>query len=788
MKRGVAFVVLVLVAVGVWLVVRDPGEGPPPAAIDRDSPVAAGDPDAAVADGGSPNRSTEREAIEPAGSDQPVAVETAVDDGATRLIVRVSFQGRDDVAEDIAVRVQSVESQRLAWSERSVVRTDAEGVAAFDAPPVGDVVIATALGGERAARIVEGRSTEIDLVIPRGFTIVGSVVDTRDQPVAGASVWLSEPWRTFRGDTVAETDDAGQFRIESVQFERFVGVRADGYVPSSLQRARADTGSEDVLRFVLVAGGVGRVHGHVVDVSQRSVAGARILVGSDSSSQRKRGADGSWVPGPPPQEARADGTGEFTVAGVPPGTRLLQVRAPGFAPFGAEIEIRADAVVEQRVLLTKEATLAGVVRDPDDAPVAGALVYVRPDDFAGTSARSDDEGSYELGELAAGEVTVTARRADEKTTAQLVIEDGVDHSFDFVLGGASAPSGAPKLVGRVVDEVGEPVRGWRVLVTQAGGVAGRRLSTRTKGDGSFELEVPWETVAVSANPPDAWERFPPVFEPNVSVHAGEVLLRVGANAAGEGVIRGRVVDASGAGRPARVEVWHRELRLYASFDNDPRTGEFELKHVRPGPNQIDVQCRENPWIHIGNRVVEAGQTLDLGNLVVEPAGWVGGTVTLRGAEPPAELRFAVIRDGSEAGVVEYASGRFKSNPLAPAEDYLLVVSGDRVATVTRPFAVTAHRTTELALQFEAAALRVLQFELPPGRARPPWLSIRVVEQGSEKMVWNGGVGPGPELSASVSVSPGSYEVRAHGPSGLLGRYRLQVGSLADASPVRYRIE
>jgi hypothetical protein len=119
------------------------------------------------------------------------------------------------------------------------------------------------------------------------------------------------------------------------------------------------------------------------------------------------------------RRVRTDAKGEFSIAGLAPGSASLRVRAAGFAPFADAVAIpdtqgrRSFAI--PRVELAAEGTVEGEVVDARGNAVAGARVAqdhvptwlvagVHADGFALT----DAHGHFTLGELPEGTVVIEA--------------------------------------------------------------------------------------------------------------------------------------------------------------------------------------------------------------------------------------------------------------------------------------------------------------------------------------------------------------------------------------------
>lgn len=728
------------------------------------------------------NRPVEAEEPEPEGAQDPA------DEAATtgELIVRARF-GDGETAPPASEISVFLEPQGVGrWLPRRRARTDAEGVARFENVGVGTWVVQSASGGYAYhRRKAAEESSEVVLSIPAGYALEGTVRDATGAPLGEAEIWLSDPFSDSRGDVAAKTDAGGAFSIANVSKERYVGARALGFRPSPLKRVDGQPGQTVRVALEIVRGEVGGVSGIVLDTSSQPVVGARVWLGPSHTMSRVRDTSGQWVPGPPPISVRTDAEGRFSARGSVPGMRVLQVRADGFAPHREEVDVPPGQMIERSVVLQEGATLFGVVRGLSSNARNVVVGYDRGGFGGATALVNIEDGTYRIEDARIGELDLELSARPVKMEKRVTTLPGQELQVDFDLD--NTRSDRPALRGRVVDETGRPLANWRVMVTEGGTVASGRLTGQTDSEGRFEIPTEWPVVTATASRPGGWTFLPEIFAPNLRPANGDVVLQRGDPARGlAATVIGRVVDAGGNPRPARVEIWHTEYKLYATIDVDPTTGRFKVENVRAGANRITVHCSDDPWINLGDVEVTEGQRLDLGDLVPPVGGRIRGTV--RSGDPavptPAVVRFTLIREGAQAGAVEYGDGKFASNFVEPGDNYLLVVRAERFMNLTREVEVRARGTTELEIVLDPAALRQVHFSYPAGVEQPPWMNV-LVRNAEGRMVWSGGTVPmGGGRAARISVKPGDYTFTAQGPTGRVGEWPLQVHSYADVEPIR----
>ncbi|MBI5499887.1 MAG: carboxypeptidase regulatory-like domain-containing protein [Deltaproteobacteria bacterium] len=273
-----------------------------------------------------------------------------------------------------------------------------------------------------------------------------------------------------------------------------------------------------------------------------------------------------------------DVSGTVSLAGLPPGRYTLRVAHPDFAPLAQEVVVPDRPAATSVVLqLVEGCTLAGVVRDADGNPVAGAGVRIQSGLMEPLVWRTDEAGAFTAPHLpphvvlhvqAPGYLTADLERdlAGTPCAGEAAIEL-------VKLGG--------RIAGRVIDTRRFPVRGARVRAEPTGGETRWTSPGATTGaDGSFRLAAPSSgDVRLVASHPDyvdasvvasAGATAEVVLDPGVIVR-GSVTDEVGEPLAAAVVLRqgGREVAAAVAGpdgkfRAGRVAAGDYELRATAA--------------------------------------------------------------------------------------------------------------------------------------------------------------------------------------------------------------------------------
>jgi len=212
---------------------------------------------------------------------------------------------------------------------------------------------------------------ELDLTLSIEGVIAGIVVDSKEEPIAGAQVTLFPDFRKGSGRSASEwrmrgmstelTDAGGHFRVSGLAPDKDYRVRAVPGASNSPGRAwlsegvEAKTGDEDV-RIVLPADG--GIRGKVAFKNGNAPEMFTVSVG--------------WQRGTP----FSSKDGKFELGELPPQTFTVVVKGPGIDESRVE-----EVVVEEgaftdvgTITVGKGRTITGTVLDSGGSPVEGAKV------------------------------------------------------------------------------------------------------------------------------------------------------------------------------------------------------------------------------------------------------------------------------------------------------------------------------------------------------------------------------------------------------------------------------
>jgi protocatechuate 3,4-dioxygenase beta subunit len=505
----------------------------------------------------------------------------------------------------------------------------------------------------------------------------GQVLDDGDDPVGGATVWLSSvPPRSTK------TEADGSFSFDKLVGRRYsLRARAGDRIAGPHGHQLTATSEPVILR--LRAGGTLTVE--VVGDGDAPVAGATVALTSLDE-----------------QTATTDRKGVAVLRGVD-GWIEVVVTADGYAPGRAAAEVERTRTL--RVALRRGAAVAGRVVDAGGAPVADAKVvaidvgqpWLEPD-AEREGVRTGADGRFELPAVAAGTYRFSAvhREHAPGATAPITL-DGATAKRDVEI---KLAAGAV-LAGTVVDKAKAPVpyATVRVAPREAGmGIRGDSRQVTADAAGAFEIRgLTRGALRVRAE----------------SEQAASAIVDVDLGAAAEkrdlvlvldvtGTIAGVVVDSAGAPlgdvqvtamtdvfAGGRVE--DMELAGFATATTDG-DGRFALRGLADGAYRVRAQRtsrRQQFWSGGEGTAARPG---DLALRIVLPApGGIRGSVAFASGGAPE--RGSVTIGWSHSAALD--DGRFVLEDLEPGT-HDLTVRGADFAELKRPaVAVEAGKVTDV---------------------------------------------------------------------------------------------
>jgi protocatechuate 3,4-dioxygenase beta subunit len=327
---------------------------------------------------------------------------------------------------------------------------------------------------------VAGSSGLVDLVLTdrRALLVLGTVSDRKGKPVKGAVVSVA----ALSGSTT--TDEKGRFRLE-IHYERgslIVRASKDGGAQVQLivsPEEIADRGEVEVALQLDVPGEMATLSGTVSsEVDGSPLATQVVRLHSPSLNLTYQGGTG------------ADGL--YTIGRIMPADDYrIWVNPPrGYRDFLQERAAIAEGENRLDITLTPMPTarLRGVLLDAEGHPLPRLTLWIRN---AAASANSlsvtgDARGSFDAGEVPAGEVFFETRAEPRVTVSGLKLAEEEERQVELIIG-----LGKGSLTGRVSSARGGPLGGAQVSLSwlaESGGLQSRVFrQARTDADGAFTM-------------------------------------------------------------------------------------------------------------------------------------------------------------------------------------------------------------------------------------------------------------------------------------------------------------
>ena len=659
-------------------------------------------------------------------------------------------------------------------SQTTLLRIDGHGTAMAHEIPVGYVRVQALRSSVVTTRVHAGEVTELEIRLPLGIEVRGHVIDKHGKPVPHAQIWLSKRDLSREGFEVKRADGAGRFLLQSVSKDNYVAAFAPGFGLSYLQAPRGALGASTDMRIVLDIIG-SQVEVEVLDTNGKPIEGAEVVIGNLQATPFRDLGNGLSAPPPAARRGKTDSTGAVTLTSVPIGAVPLWVRCSGFGTARGELQVRANVPQAHTIRMAPEAQVFGRIRKPDGTPSAGSDVWSGTRHrFDSSVATSDSEGNYQLDGLPAGDVLIRAEvNGHGLAEVQVNLYPGETRQLDI------SAEVQPRIHGQLVSDQDKPLREHVVVAMSEDG---RRMvdSDTTSADGSFHLLVEFgETYSVFAFPPGRQFEFPLVARKGVRPSADSLALRTPERATETASLHFQILLPDGqAGEGAFLQVQHKDLNLFRSFETQARPGKFELEGLLPGIIDITVRHPDFQMLKLDSVALEAGERSDLGTLSFAPACRVSGTFRgLKAEALPAGAHMGIGQASGEYGSIEIAGASFKSSPLAPGRHFLNL-SADHFLPIYKTLDLGPGENLELTLDLVPATLHLVRIRPADGDPSPNSIGARM-QSGDGALVWSGSMLRQADGSflARLSVLPGSYPFHASSGDGRTVSAQLTVHGL-----------
>ena len=437
--------------------------------------------------------------------------------------------------------------------------------------------------GTESGRLETPLEAPVMLVMRRGATLGGRVLDEKSNPIAGAQVSSYQKSDVFYLSKATSGKD-GRFELGGLTLaEHRLFFKAPGFRPQSREVQLSPDVDVEPLAVVLEQGAT--VSGQVSWPDGRPVSGVsvRLLV-----------LDGSHE-----AAGYTDSNGQFELGGVPIGPAAVRL---SWTQIREKVEVRLGP---NRVSFTLAGVeVSGRVRDAAGRPVPSARVTLRPSMLGGwlAIALSDEDGRFTLADIVPGDHRLevqhpeyAAYRSMSRFEVAAKPIDGLEVRLNrgAVVSGRlegfdteTLPLTGVELRGRVL-QGGRGVANAQVEV----GSRGSSITTHTAEDGTFVLrgvaEGP-QQMSVEVFVGRGHRRQIDVREGReviVELPTGEISGRVREAESGE-PLSGVEIDLSPLDDYLPIKQWyHRPPRSTRSDAN----GDFSLSTVESGDYYLSVQ-------------------------------------------------------------------------------------------------------------------------------------------------------------------------------------------------------
>lgn len=584
-----------------------------------------------------------------------------------------------------------------------IVRTDGAGLATLRGVRAGNVGITVSGAGyatsEVTADAAPGIRVELTVTLRQGYAVSGSVIDGGGRRVAGAQVGVRGGLGGvgIRGAQTV-TDAEGRFTVAALGAGTHTLVATDGeHAPTEAAPVTITDRSIVGVTITLKDGGV--IDGLVTRSDSAPARAATVrIIGRGASSVR---------------ELRTDEQGRFQARGLPRGFVQLQAESDGGASDVMDVDLGGAADrTEVRLVLDTTDSIAGVVVDSQDHPVAGVQVNAYPDAAEEASrpygisraalATTDRGGGFSIRGLHAGNYRLFATGAP-----------GLRNPIDRGVAAAAGDSNV-----RIALVAGGALRGSLRLSKDGASPTHAELQLGQRSP----MAIAGGTIDLGDIPPGTYDlsirgaEFAELVTRGVVVRGGQTTdLGTIELSAGRTLV-GKVVD----GRGAPVEGARIELGGSSQVTMSDHDGQFTLRGLPAAATSV-AALHQGRGRSIAQAIAEGTADPAPVVLVLRGFGSVAGTITtpdppqahtmitMMPKGDPGQLRGARAADDGSFRFAEVAEGQYLVSAIQTQS------GSTRIANATIEIAAGAE--TKVALDFPRGPITLsVQVEPPRGGA------------------------------------------------------------------------
>ena len=528
----------------------------------------------------------------------------------------------------------------------------------------------------------------VHLTLSRGRRVVGRVVDTEGNPVAGAQVelrWPLDPseFRSLTDSpaTAATTNDQGAFVLPAAAAGDYeVGVSHSAYAQRPATRVDVPDSESDfeIGDLTLVAGST--IHGIVTGPDRRPVAGAAI----QSIGEYRTG-------GAPIRTATADSDGRFRIEGLSSDLVDVGVRASGY-PVLTRAGVRTNNDDPVLFELKPGASVAGRVLDNGGNGVAGTLVSLSLEhdyltvadpqlwDADDTDPRhmTDAEGRFRFEGLMAGTWSAAAKKGTEGAKVdQIELAPGAEREIELLL------QTRDRLTVIVTTDAGEAVAQAQIRVQSAGELLPSGYG-RTDGSGRSEMDITPGPATVKVTHRELRD-----VSREVQLEPGDNELRFELQPGLE--LSGTVRSYDGAplalATVAAKTEYSRGAESHDTNTVSDQNGAFRVTGLEPRRYIVTARLPgyadggpEEP-IEIGDEAVEGIE------IMLEPEASIIGAVTGLSPSDLNQVRVSAWKGSRSRDATTDTEGNFSVQGIGPGTWDVTAIKGDWERTVERTVTV-----------------------------------------------------------------------------------------------------
>jgi len=513
-----------------------------------------------------------------------------------------------------ALPLESLDQQRArlllpdpARKPLATAQTDAKGNFSIDPKaPVVDLRIESpgrAPLMERAAANEDAGVFQLGLVALKQGTIVAG-----GKPLAGAVVII--------GDSITVTDTTGHYQLPDPK-------RTTTYI--TVRHADYATVTRTVAPFLSTNTTIALTRRAPQPVTPNNVKAASIT--GTLRDQRNQPIPGAEIAAKTPRvsitaaSAITDARGNYTIAGVPPGSYELTAIHPEYAIPVLAVDVAAGASIRRALYATPLTRISGSIVDEDRRGIAGARITAR----GARQMVSAPDGRYLVRTEHEGELRVDAAKKGlpEAHSETLRVAAG-DRKSNVTI---TIPRGVA-LTGRVIDGAAKPIAGAAITTTDLRAVlnsldASADDPVRSAADGTFTLRLAAGTydlrVAASGYAPKLLR----AHEVSANAPPLEVELEPGVE------VRGRVTRGGEPVEGVTVFITSGDIAPPVQTASD---GAFRIPDLAPGELMLAFR-KPDDFIQLTRPVVAPAHDVD----VELPAGGrVAGRVIEKATQQPVK--------------------------------------------------------------------------------------------------------------------------------------------------------